>query len=138
MPAYIQYVRRNVGKHQMAAWRAMFHKIDARPLFEMPPENRAISRAVSRRLILLPSTHNHDTTLSTIVTAVWALLLSQHIHSSNIFFELMLSGRNTPIPGIEHTMGPLFTMVPLVIAVPSAEHLVDEYPRDMQQRIAEV
>ncbi|KAI1208210.1 acetyl-CoA synthetase-like protein [Annulohypoxylon truncatum] len=50
--------------------------------------------------------------------AAWALTLSKFMDSDQIYFGMVLSGRDLPIPGAFDVVGPLINILPLFVTVP--------------------
>ena len=55
---------------------------------------------------------NAPQTLSTIAHAAWSILLGQYCGSDDVVFGSVTSGRQAPIPGIQHVVGPTIATVP--------------------------
>ena len=62
-------------------------------------------------------------TLSTIVQAAWALLLSRYSGESDVVFGVTVSGR-PPISGVENMVGLFINTLPLRVQVPREEQLI--------------
>ncbi|OJJ42483.1 hypothetical protein ASPZODRAFT_137284 [Penicilliopsis zonata CBS 506.65] len=58
-----------------------------------------------------------DVTLSTVLRAAWAVVLSDLSESDNVNFGLTLSGRNAALAGINQVLGPTIATVPLRVQV---------------------
>ncbi|POR38693.1 Siderophore peptide synthetase [Tolypocladium paradoxum] len=52
-----------------------------------------------------------DVTLQSVVLAAWAFVLQKHL-ASKLTIGVIVGGRSIDIPGVEHTIGPLFNTVP--------------------------
>jgi len=72
-------------------------------------------------------------TLSTIVQAAWALLLSHYSGSRDVIFGAAFSGRPAEVPGIESLVGPCVTNLPVRVAVAPQEPLLP-WMLSLQQR----
>jgi non-ribosomal peptide synthetase component F len=58
-----------------------------------------------------------DITTSTLIQIVWAVVLAYEIKSHEVVLGLTVTGRKTPIAGIERMTGPVITTIPLRIIV---------------------
>ncbi|KAI9729802.1 MAG: hypothetical protein M1818_008379 [Claussenomyces sp. TS43310] len=56
-------------------------------------------------------------TTASFLRAAWALLVAQFSESGDVVFGTTLSGRNTSVPGIDGTVGPTITTVPVRVRV---------------------
>jgi amino acid adenylation domain-containing protein len=58
-----------------------------------------------------------DVTLSTMIRATWALLVSQYTNQNDVLFGVTLTGRNAPVPRIEDIAGPTFATIPIRVQI---------------------
>lgn len=72
-------------------------------------------------------------TMSTIVRAAWAVVISKYSDSEDIVFGSTVTGRNAPVSGITTIAGPTITTVPVRIWV-KAENGIPEFLRAIQQQ----
>lgn len=56
-------------------------------------------------------------TIASLIKAAWALVLARYTNSNDVCFGMALTGRNSPVPGIESMTGPTQTAVPVRITV---------------------
>ncbi|PQE14301.1 non-ribosomal peptide synthetase protein [Rutstroemia sp. NJR-2017a BBW] len=56
-------------------------------------------------------------TMPTLLRAAWALIIARYSSSQDVTFGATVSGRDTPIPGIDQIMGPTVTTVPVRVNV---------------------
>lgn len=54
----------------------------------------------------------HETSLRSVVMAIWACILSERLQENDICFGNVVSGRSIPIPGIERLVAPCFNTIP--------------------------
>ncbi|KAL7914382.1 hypothetical protein GGI35DRAFT_467491 [Trichoderma velutinum] len=54
---------------------------------------------------------NYDTTVATVISAVWAIVLRAYVGMDTVCFGLLTSGRAIPVPQAESIIGPLITMM---------------------------
>ncbi|GAA4974005.1 amino acid adenylation domain-containing protein [Pseudonocardia tropica] len=59
---------------------------------------------------------SRDTTLSTLLQAVWAVLLARHTSDGDVVFGLTVSGRPADLPGVEDIVGLFINTVPVRVA----------------------
>ncbi|KAF8420669.1 hypothetical protein EV426DRAFT_239732 [Tirmania nivea] len=52
-----------------------------------------------------------------IIQTSWAYLLSMYLHSSDIIFGTVVSGRTIPLPGIEDIIGPCISTLPMRVVL---------------------
>lgn len=84
-------------------------------------------------------THDKESpyTITTVLLAAWAIVLSIHSQSDDILFGQTLSGRDTPIPGIAEVGGPTIATIPRRIRV-HADELVESFLSAVQNQSAEL
>lgn len=56
-------------------------------------------------------------TQATILRAAWAIVLARYCDSDDVCFGTTISGRQAPVPGLEHIAGPMIATVPVRIQV---------------------
>ncbi|NEO38455.1 MAG: hypothetical protein F6J90_19805 [Moorea sp. SIOASIH] len=66
----------------------------------------------------------HHLTLSTLVQAAWALLLSRYSGESEVMFGVTVFGRQANFPGVETMVGLLMNTLPLRVKVPTEAQLI--------------
>ncbi|MGQ0524433.1 MAG: amino acid adenylation domain-containing protein [Betaproteobacteria bacterium] len=66
---------------------------------------------------------SHQFTLSTLVQAAWALLLSHYSASSDVVFGATFSGRSEEVAGIDSLVGPCVSNLPVRVQVDANEPL---------------
>ncbi|POS84912.1 hypothetical protein EPUL_005926, partial [Erysiphe pulchra] len=54
----------------------------------------------------------HETSLRSVLMAVWACILSERLQENDICFGNVVSGRSIPIPGIERLIAPCLNTIP--------------------------
>ncbi|KAL2814140.1 hypothetical protein BJX63DRAFT_393024 [Aspergillus granulosus] len=79
----------------------------------------------------------NDFTVSTLLRATWALLLSQETGSPNVGFATALSGRTAPVTGILDVMGPTITTVPVRVSLDPAQS-ISAYLDAIQQQATDM
>ena len=96
-------------------------KPNQRPRPNRTMEHHALSVAVT----------GSQVTTATIVQAAWILVLSSQLSSGTVSFGLTVSGRNTPVAGIETIMGPTLATVPVCYDI-NLDRSVTQYLQDVQ------
>jgi amino acid adenylation domain-containing protein/non-ribosomal peptide synthase protein (TIGR01720 family) len=54
---------------------------------------------------------SHGITLATLVMAAWAVVLHAYVGTDDVAFGYLASGRDIPISGVEHAVGPFINML---------------------------
>ncbi|MGE5658237.1 MAG: non-ribosomal peptide synthetase [Actinomycetota bacterium] len=75
-----------------------------------------LSPTLTASLTTLAQTHHF--TLPTLLSAVWALLLSRYSGETDVVFGHTRSGRQIPLPGAEFMVGFLMNTLPLRVQIP--------------------
>lgn len=83
------------------------------PSLPMSTYQATATCSVNRIIRLRERTPNAGFTLSTLVRAVWALVLAQYTQSNDVVFGCTTSGRDIALPGIERVLGATFTTTPV-------------------------
>ncbi|RDA82975.1 hypothetical protein CP532_4463 [Ophiocordyceps camponoti-leonardi (nom. inval.)] len=68
-----------------------------------------------RRSFSIPDVRSSDSNLSDTIMLSWAMTVSQYTGSEDVCFGTTLSGRNTPLRGIDSILGPTIATIPLRI-----------------------
>ncbi|WP_437966994.1 amino acid adenylation domain-containing protein [Sorangium sp. So ce260] len=79
----------------------------------------------------------HHVTLSTLVQAAWALLLSRAARSDDVVFGITVAGRSAPLAGIDAMVGLFINTLPLRVAVPQSA-TVTGWLRDLLKTTTEL
>ncbi|KAI0817165.1 hypothetical protein GGR55DRAFT_619301 [Xylaria sp. FL0064] len=80
-------------------------------------------------------------TTTVYLAAAWALTISQFMDTDQVYFGMVLSGRDLPIPGAFDVVGPLMNIIPLFIELPlenDEEISVRAFLRSIQDSIFEI
>ena len=113
-------------------WTARLSKKD---VISFPPVRKSNQRPrpnknMEHRALLEPFTLSQVTT-ATILEAAWILVLSSQLSTKTASFGLTVSGRNTPVTGIETIMGPTLATVPVCFEI-DLDQSVSEYLQNVQ------
>ena len=83
----------------------------------------------------LPKLVCPDITLPSIIRAAWALVCSHYTGRHDVLFGATLTGRNSPVPGIESLIGPVITTVPVRIQI-DKEQPIPQFLESIQAHAA--
>ena len=72
-------------------------------------------------------------TMSTLLRAAWAVLISSYVDNADVIFGITLSGRQAAVRDIESIPGPTITTVPMRIQI-DREAIVDDFLEAVQTR----
>ncbi len=138
---YIKHlIKSNVRQAAEDYWRSALQ--DAVPS-DFPPSAPTTDEpqpdASLHHIINVPSVQDASAefTISTIVRAAWALLISKYTDSQDVLFGAILAGRTASIPGIEKIAGPTINTVPVRLAI-DFQKPVTELLRQVQNHSTEI
>lgn len=127
---YLDWLRERDQKGVEDFWRSQLREFQsATPLPLEKIENKHSERAgsqmgawevfVNRKLSLslLELARQNKVTISTIIQAAWAILLSRHCGNSDIMFGLLVSGRPASLPGVQSIVGMFLNAIPYRVQV---------------------
>lgn len=78
----------------------------------------------------------YNVTMSSVLQAVWALLLSRYNQSDDVVFGVVVSGRPAEVPGVESMVGLFVNSVPVRIRTEVGDTFLTFLQRVQQQAIA--
>lgn len=116
---FVQYLAGQDTAANIAYWeRALGSTTQPAAVWRSPNQALTPEMVETAELqVALPPLIGSNITVSTCIRAAWALMLQKYSGSDSIIFGETLSGRNVPVPGVDHCPGPTFTTVPVCIAV---------------------
>jgi amino acid adenylation domain-containing protein/non-ribosomal peptide synthase protein (TIGR01720 family) len=129
-----------------AYWRAQLHDVIApTPLGVDHPASEGPEAAGDVRLALSDEesaalnacARRHRLTVSTLVQAAWALLLSRYSRERDVVFGVTVSGRSAPISGIDTMVGLFINTLPIRVSV-SPDEDAAAFVGALQDRQAEL
>ncbi|MBS9394662.1 MAG: amino acid adenylation domain-containing protein [Dolichospermum sp. LBC05a] len=94
-----------------------------------------LSRATTKGLQSLGL--QYGLTLSTLIQAAWAILLSRYSGESEVLFGVTVSGRPASLPMVENMVGLFINTLPLRVSTPKSE-LIIPWLQQLQQKQAEL
>ncbi|RFU73550.1 nonribosomal peptide synthase [Trichoderma arundinaceum] len=103
-------------------WSSQLAGSTAKPFGTWSPSYQPAAKSTLQHTISNAEKMHMDVTLPTVLQGAWALVVANYMHSDEVILKLTLTGRNAPVPGIEHMMGPTATMVPQRLRVDTEQH----------------
>ena len=95
----------------------------------------SLSPGLTEKLQTLAQQQN--LTLSTLIQAAWAILLSRYSGESEVLFGITVSGRPASLSGIEKMVGLFINTLPLRVTVPESGTILP-WLEELQQKQAEI
>jgi amino acid adenylation domain-containing protein len=132
---FIQYLQTSSAEDAREYWQSQLAG-GMGPSFPETPKNYSPGpvESVTRRI---SANNTNDFTISTLLRATWALILSQETGSNNVSFATAQSGRTAPVTGILDVMGPTITTVPVRVSLDSTQ-TVSAYLDVIQQQATDM
>ncbi|KAJ3544059.1 hypothetical protein NM208_g3252 [Fusarium decemcellulare] len=137
---FINYIRDQDGQAQAQYWKETFSGYEGSPFPALPP---GIEQPVTDSVIehQLPNPKSHSLhmgiTVSTLIRAAWALVVSNTSLSDDTVFGVTLSGRNAPISGIDNMPAPTIATVPVRVNTATTQK-VTAYLESVQDMATEM
>ncbi|RAM50564.1 MAG: non-ribosomal peptide synthetase [Hapalosiphonaceae cyanobacterium JJU2] len=113
--------------------RPLVHSSGVQPTYQEQEIN--LSRATTQGLQSLGL--KYGLTLSTLLQAAWAILLSRYSGEPEVLFGVTVSGRPASLPAVENMVGLFINTLPLRVSIPSSE-LIIPWLQKLQQKQAEL
>ncbi|KAL2788506.1 hypothetical protein BJX66DRAFT_340179 [Aspergillus keveii] len=132
---FIQYLETSLVDDAREYWQSQLAG-GMGPSFPETPKNYSPG-PVEILTCRISANNSNDFTISTLLRATWALILSQETGSNNVSFATAQSGRTAPVTGILDVMGPTITTVPVRVSLGSA-HSVSAYLDSIQQQATDM
>ncbi|KAK3944863.1 hypothetical protein QBC46DRAFT_445730 [Diplogelasinospora grovesii] len=137
---FVAYERRQDKALNAAYWQKKLAGV-APSTFPAPvkPGHVSLARATVSDYFEFPQTGNRESqrsglTLSTVIQAAWAIMISHYSKTGDVLFGTTVSGRNAPVDHIEDIEGPTITTVPVRLrvhpdsrAIAFLRHVQDHY-----------
>ena len=113
---FIKYLQESEMSYQETYWQSELSNLDVMNFPDWPSMYEpVISDWIKHPISLQPGVK--DFTTSIILRAAWALILAQYSGSTDIVLGITESGRNIPVAGIDHCLGPTLVTVPVRIGI---------------------
>ncbi|KAL4951400.1 hypothetical protein BDW69DRAFT_186434 [Aspergillus filifer] len=132
---FVQYLQSASTEDTQQYWEAQLQN-GVGPSFPETPKNYNPGQVESLNRTIMAS-NSGDFTLSTLLRATWALLLSKETGSQTVGFPTPLSGRTASVADILDVMGPTITTVPIRIAF-DAKQPLSTYLTSVQQQATDM
>nr|POF13517.1 nonribosomal peptide synthetase easa [Quercus suber] len=143
---YVGFVRYAHGLDTARAseyWRAQL-KDASRPLFPrtrvLSPPSSASPAATGSFIHKLPLANHSSSSITkaTILRAAWAIVLARYNdNADDITFGAAVAGRQAPVAGIEHMVGPVLSTVPVRVKLPGQQSVI-QFLREIQAQGADM
>jgi amino acid adenylation domain-containing protein len=145
---YIAWLQKQDLEKAKAFWKKELEGFHApTPLtVDHPPTPGVLDRVFDERTLDLPEAtanalqafcRKHQLTMSTIIQAAWALVLSRYSGENDIIFGATASGRSADVPGIERMVGLFINTLTVRIKVEPEQTLV-EWLTGLHHHLAEL
>nr|POE50466.1 cyclochlorotine synthetase [Quercus suber] len=141
MQSFAGFIHYNIKTDHQAAsnyWAAQLR--DAKRATFPPATSPVQSDTVSRIMkTTIPFSRKTDSSITkaTILRTAWALVLARYCDSDDVCFASTVSGRHTPVPGIDMMMGPTIATVPVRIKL-DRQQTVSAMLRQVQAQATEM
>ncbi len=145
---YIAWLQKQDLEKAKAFWKKELDGFHApTPLtVDHPPTPGVLDRVFDERTLDLPEAtasalqafcRKHQLTMSTILQAAWALVLSRYSGEADVIFGATASGRSADVPGIERMVGLFINTLTVRIKV-EPEQTVVEWLSGLHRHLAEL
>ncbi|KPM46403.1 Nonribosomal peptide synthetase 12 [Neonectria ditissima] len=132
---FIQYISQQDSAASKEFWIREFQDLQAVPFPSRPPKWEAPEQPSLHRIKIPINPANGSKPWASIIRLSWALVVANMTHSNDVVFGNTVSGRSTPVPGIDQIAGPIIATYPLRIKLqPSMS--VEDALREMIERDA--
>jgi non-ribosomal peptide synthetase component F/aryl carrier-like protein len=129
--AFIQHNLNVKRDDALDFWRQQFAGCEAAPFPALPSQDyRPKADSTIRRNMADLEWQSHASK-SAVIRAAWAVLVAHYTRSDDVLLGAMVSGRQVPLAGVDRTIAPLISAVPLRIRVDPKES-VDKLLQDIQ------
>ncbi|KAK6216877.1 non-ribosomal peptide synthetase [Colletotrichum tabaci] len=131
---FVSWVQQAAGEESEKFWRETLADADeedsstlfpAVPAGHQPLARAKLTRVLPRRPQIPRHYSDSSITVPTLVQAAWALVLALYGGTTAVTFGAVLSGRDTPMPGIEQLVGPTMATVPRHFRVRRDQSIAD-------------
>jgi amino acid adenylation domain-containing protein/non-ribosomal peptide synthase protein (TIGR01720 family) len=117
---FVKYVKNIDSSQAERFWKDQFQESEAQSFPTLPSKDYVPMCDSRLERDIGGLIWDGDSTAATKIRLAWAILLSAATNSWDVLFGATVSGRQAPVPGVEHISGPTFATVPLRIVLDSA------------------
>jgi hypothetical protein len=96
-------------------WKSKLNGAISKPLVAIPKGHKVCPDSLRKREIPFQRNPKATVTVSSMIEAAWVIVFSQYL-------DVLVHGRNTPLPGIIDLIAPIMAAVPFRIRVDPAEN----------------
>lgn len=130
---FIKYIQaQNSDGKSKGFWKSKFSDLSASSFPKLPSISYTpCANTLTKRLVPLSTAVSSDITISNMIRAAWAVIMSAYTENDDVVFGSTVTGRNAAIVGIEGIVGPTFATVPLRVQLDKTQS-VDQYLQDLQ------
>ena len=139
---FVAYTRIQDQERHATYWRTKLEGV-APSTFPAPadPDQYSLARSTIKDHLELPDSKERclisGLTMSTIVQAAWAMMISKCSGTDDVLFGATISGRNAPVGGIESIEGPTLSTVPVRLQLNPDARAVD-FMRQVQDHFTDM
>ncbi|GAP91098.2 putative non-ribosomal peptide synthetase [Rosellinia necatrix] len=134
---FIHYIQSRDREEMEVYWKQALEGFTSTPFPSLSQSiNEPPLSCVAERQISLRTTHS-EFTESTVLRAAWALVAGRMTNSDDVIFGVTVSGRSTPVPGIDRMSGPVIATVPLRTRL-SGTQRVSDYLKNAQRQATDM
>ena len=103
-----------------AFWRSHLAGSRARPLYFWPQSSQPRAASASTHQFNVPTIPKRSATIASIIQVAWSVMHCLYTNSDEAVIISVRTGRDAGLPGVENTMGPTFTSIP--VRIPLLRH----------------
>lgn len=123
---FVQFIQKSDQNSSRNFWASLVPQEPPATFPRLPSEAyHPAANATCYRTISSVTPQGSNFTLAILLRAAWSIVLARYLDAENVLYGLTLSGRDVPIPGIEHVVGPTIATLPMNV------HLDGEMPVEM-------
>jgi aryl carrier-like protein len=135
-PKFNTFIKTLIKFDKMAAssfWKSQLVGAVSKPLFVVPTGHQVSPQTISKLEMALSKSSASEVTLSTMIEMALSVVFAHTLGCSEVVFQLLRTGRNIPLPGIEDLVAATVCSVPLRIRL-HQEQMVQDLLYSIQQQ----
>ncbi|KAI8189504.1 Nonribosomal peptide synthase atnA [Colletotrichum sp. SAR 10_76] len=118
---FIDYTQQLESKQSSDYWQSELRGCPQSTFPAAPTlDHQSFARAVVRDSLSIDVDSVSGVTVSTVVRAAWALMISHFSRTNDVLFGATVSGRNAPLEDIDNIEGPTIATVPVRVSISKA------------------